>query len=669
MIEIFDRQRKKIAILENAFDIRERLTINAINSLSFSLPDTDSKNRYCNEFNLVKYNGGDTYRIIQITDEEREIGYKHYECEHVIALLMDTIIPGHAVVGNIGVFTRDVINYILSKQITKDWILGECDFSRQFEYGWEKENLLGALFSIPTPFVDKYIWKFNTSVYPYVVSLKRMDETRNPDHYIRKGHNRLKLTRASDLRKICTRIYPYGAGEGVNQLTIESINDGKLYLQSPQNYIDKYGIIERAWIDRRYTNIESLLESARSMLNELQEPYFEYEAGFDGECDIGDIVQIVGGIKSIIVGVDIDHSEIPQTTIRIANKPKDVAATISDLEDRQRIEMTYSQGATQIYSAGIANNADKDNQVELNFYLPSQLVFLNAVHCKIKLSPFRGYTENTSSTETTVKTSTEGGGGQTTSQHGGGSSTTSTNGGGGTTSSSLGGSTSVTEDSRAVSLEKSTGSALDIEGYPMSNTGSNLSFSSGSSGSHNHGGGSHAHSIPSGATLTSVASIVTSTDGSHYHNISGHTHGMYHYHMFSHSHTIPGHTHDIPGHSHNITINDHSHGINIPSHSHDIQLPSHSHDVTIEAHNHDIVAKITRFGYPKNFWLYVNGEKQVFVYGSEIEMDITEYLKDDKGMIRRGVWHTIGVLPDDYAYVEISYNVQGFIQSRGDVVL
>ena len=43
MIEIFDKSRKKVAILENAFSVTEREEINSVSSLSFSLPDTDEK--------------------------------------------------------------------------------------------------------------------------------------------------------------------------------------------------------------------------------------------------------------------------------------------------------------------------------------------------------------------------------------------------------------------------------------------------------------------------------------------------------------------------------------------------------------------------------------------------------------------------------------------------
>ena len=66
MIEIFDKSRKKVAILENAYGVTEREEINSVASLTFSLPDTDDKNQYCQPFHYVRYNGGQLYRIIAL---------------------------------------------------------------------------------------------------------------------------------------------------------------------------------------------------------------------------------------------------------------------------------------------------------------------------------------------------------------------------------------------------------------------------------------------------------------------------------------------------------------------------------------------------------------------------------------------------------------------------
>lgn len=48
MIEVFDKTRRRVAILENAYAASESQKINSVWYFYFSLPYGDSKNEYCN---------------------------------------------------------------------------------------------------------------------------------------------------------------------------------------------------------------------------------------------------------------------------------------------------------------------------------------------------------------------------------------------------------------------------------------------------------------------------------------------------------------------------------------------------------------------------------------------------------------------------------------------
>ena len=154
MLEIFDKSRKRIAIAENASGVEEERKINSLWYLTFSLPYNDAKNEYCQPFNYVRYNGGELYRIMPVDAEIAETGLLTYQCEHVLATLIDNVLFGYHVVGNRGTYTADCIRYVLNRQRVQNWVLYECDFARQFEYGWTQETLLSALFSIATPLSD-----------------------------------------------------------------------------------------------------------------------------------------------------------------------------------------------------------------------------------------------------------------------------------------------------------------------------------------------------------------------------------------------------------------------------------------------------------------------------------------------------------------------------------
>lgn len=663
MLEVYDKQRRLVGILQNAYNLSEELKINAVNYFSFSLPYNDPKNEYCQPYSYIRYNKGELYRILPAQTTINELGDTQYKCEHVLALLIDNVLFGDHIVGNRGYFTRNVIQYILDFQLEKNWVLGECDFNREFEYGWTGETLLSALFSIPQPFVDKYIWTFNTNNYPFVLNLKRINENINPEMYIRAKKNLLQLIQTNDPTNICTRLYPLGEGEGVNQLNIKSLTGGKPYIQSPQQFIDKYGIIERIWIDRRYTHAESLYDAAVSMLNELQEPFEEYQVEFailgEDSYDIpalGKLVEVVGFKRTYITGITYKYDEITSSTLTIANKPKDVASTIADMQDRQRIEMAYSQGATQFYQDHVYDNADPNTPLSLKLMIPSSIKIINSIKVDVEIGPFRkpftvtggggGQTisqSNTTSSGASSTTTTASGGGQTSGSsslnttNSDGYTSTSTSSGGGDTS---GPSDKYTSDTGGGGETPATSYGVLWRSGPMSDTSGDFAIGMpiGNSGEVNN----HFHKF----------------NNLHSHRVDAHTHGMQH-------------THKIYAHSHNFTINNHSHGMahthNIYSHTHDMpHYHSIAHTHSIPDHVHSLKPGISFEGNPSSFDLIINGVKQATIIGLNLQTEISTYLLNSKNIIPRDTYHKIEIVPNDTSYVMLTVNVQGFIQSRGD---
>lgn len=627
MIEIFDKSRKKVAILENAYGVTEREEINSVASLTFSLPDTDDKNQYCQPFHFVRHDGGQLYRIMAPAGTRSDTGSITYECEHVIATLIDDVLFGAHVVGNLGVYTRDSIQYVLDRQTETRWVLGECDFSRQFEYGWENENLLAALFSIPNRFVDPYMWTYDTSVFPWVVNLKLIDEGAKPQFYIRAGKNLLQRDFTSAAQDVCTRLYCLGYGEGVNQLTIADVNGGLPYLQSPQEYIDKYGLISRIWVDRRFEDAASLMERGQAILSELQDPrlsvtvsaadlYQMTQADYD-KAEIGRITLLADdNIKTYITGITRNWDTPGDMQLTLATKPVDVASSIADLADRQRIEQVYSQGATQLYGQSVQANATPDIGAVLNFWIPDEMRIINKVLAKITLDRFRSYSRSTS------------GGGATTS--------TSSSGGGGTSTSSSGGGTY---------------SSTAVDGGSTQTSESSSRSTSGS-------GGDYSDSLRTGGASTSGYSGYFSQTGT----TESHTHGVpNHYHAMTVS--IPNHSHGI-SHTHRVSIPSHSHSFQVGAHTHSVSIPSHTHSVSIPNHTHGIEQGIFEFGGASGATIWVNG-KEKGAMGTDHDVDLTAWLLNEDGKIDRGRWHKVAIVPDDLAYVTIDIYIQGFVQSRG----
>lgn len=666
-LNVYNRSLQKTAVLQNASSITETRQINQIYHLTFDLPASDPKAEYLQPFHYVRYGeDGELYRIVKLTYAESEIGALHTECEHVIATLIDTIMFGNVTIGESNLHTAAVIRNLLNRQKVKNWELGTCDLDGQFEYGFEQENLLNAIYSVPKCFVDAYYWDFDTSGTKWKLHLRKINPSINPEFYIRAKSNLLAQGNTQENSEICTRIYPLGYGEGVNQLTIKDANNGVAYLENT-TAVAQYGVIEKVLVDRRFENASSLKAYAQSVLDKLSVP------GYSRTFDVVDLYPITG--------MEIDNAQVGKIckmtgdgsiayitkTVRVLDDPgnlkielstqaTDVVSTIADLADRVRIESVYSQGATQLYQHSKDANAapQKGKGMVLSLYFPSEMKQINKVLLKLELKKFRSYSDTTSNGGGTTATSSSGGATSTTTSSGGGTSTTTSSGGGTSTTTSSGGGTGSTSTSDAdIAGSGSSDPVWTWSDFDYAYTGTAVATQNniytedadGSEGEHNHQ-----------ITEINIPSLAMDKEQfSHSHNVSVS--------CGSHSHTF-----SVPNHSHSFSVPNHSHSFSVPNHSHSFSIPAHSHSVTIPDHTHSIVPGIfENRENPTKFDIYVgsNQTPKATVNAKSYNSDITTWLLNDQNMIPRNTWINIEIVPDTLAYVVSSVFVQGFVQSRG----
>lgn len=620
-INVFDRSIKKVAVLQNAFDITETQELNKIYTLTFSMPLNDTKNEFCKPFNYVRWaNDGQLYRIIKISTDDSEKPVVTYECEHVVACLCDSVLFGSFVYGGGTIKTPEVIRWLLDQQKEKNWELDECDFERRFEYGWEQENLLNALYAIPKEFSTSYKWQFDTSGYPWKISLKAIDVTQKPEYYIRAKRNLIKMDSTETNTDICTRLYPLGYGEGVNQLTIKEVNNDIPYLQSPPEIVNRYGIIEKVLVDRRFENAESLKEYGQTVLDGIQSP--SYTRSFDvadlypltsetiDNAEVGKICRLTMDNTVVYITKTVRKLDQPgDLQIELSNKAINIADSIADLADRVRIESVYAQGATQLYQHSKDANATKDKGMEINLYFPAEMKQINKVLLKIQLESFRAYSQSTGSNEA-VSDTTEDGGQE------------------GSTASSDAGSVSTTSGSVTFSGSLNIG----VSEWSGRNIDS-ATYSIGGITSTDNGNGNHSHTWRYGDLRITIPAYALA----HTHNASV----------------------DL------AKLGEHSHSIYIPSHRHSFSVAPHKHRFSVPAHTHDIKPGIYTYGNPQRFDIYVDGVKKKTVNGTSCEEDITALLLNKQKQVPRDSWIKVEIRPNDLAYVVSSVFVQGFVQSRG----
>lgn len=692
-ISVFDHNtRKRLAFLGNAYRIGYKKNLNTLWTAQFTLPRNDPKNAYCQHFNYVDIYDQDEYiglfRIIPTqTTKNANTREITYQCEHVLATLLDDVMVGWHEIGNVGVYTNQVIQYVLNQQITRNWVLADCEFSHQYLYGWEHENLLTALLSIPNPFSEQYRWEFNTQSWPWTISLRKVGEPQTVQRTvgnltatrtlvgakgeIRYAKNVLGIEKTSDATNICTRLYAFGYGEGVNQLGISKINPtGKPYLDADTQ--STYGIIAKIWIDRRYQLEDSLYAAAQAMLEKLKRPAVSYSVDTAHintlrACDVGDIVRVIDDEDEISVYLpiqSIEKSDVTgaptEATIILGGQDEDVATSVADMNDRQRVQEAYSQGAVTLYSQSFRDNASESEPAEMRFYIPANAVHINQILLDGKITAFRGYTK-----------ATKGGGAQSsTTQDGGATTQTSASGGGGsvTSGSGGGGSTSVSTDAKtqtSTSTKDTTKTSTTYSGKQEYTGYSAPGGSSVNTGSTGRTSGTPLYDRFDSHSHTYTRMPYNSTGGSA--NYGWHRH--LHLAVYSHSHnvTVPGHSHNvtIPAHSHSVQIGTHTHSVSIGSHSHSVTIPAHKHNFSIPDHTHAIEYGIYKGTTADSVSLVVDGTTLEQTFASIDDIDLIPYLNaDDEGKITRG-WHTVQIVPNKLTRVELDLVIQLFANSRG----
>jgi phage minor structural protein len=443
--KVYNKNKSLLAMLENAYDIGYSLEKNGLYTATFSLPADDPKNEYCQSLNLVEIWDGDKrielFRIIGEDFTRSTDAVKVYNCEHVLATLLNDVLFLYHQIGNVGVYTETVLNYILSKQTVPRWQLGVCDFNRQFEYKWENESLLAALFSVPECFDEDYLWTYDTTATPWTINLIRPSTEIKSE--IRYGKNMQGIIKTIDSTNLATRLYCLGYGEGDNQLTIKSVNNGKAYLDADTQ--STWGVLSSVLVDRRFENPETLKSYGQTMLNQLKNPYISYEAwaidlyqitkdSWD-EFRLGDIIRVIDLVDDIVITAPIVKIEKPDVTgnpsdirITIANKDKNIVGSISELQSRTLINQTYAQGATNISMQNFADNADTENPATFKVYIPEETARINKLILSVEFEPFRSYSKGVEAGGGATITSSAGGGTVTTTDGGGGESVTSGSG-------------------------------------------------------------------------------------------------------------------------------------------------------------------------------------------------------------------------------------------------
>lgn len=681
MIELYDKRMRFVRPIDTAIRCGYAHKLNELPTATLELATHDPAAADIDASkSFLRISDGDLpaglYRFDQIDPaEQRERGTVTYRLVGAQATLLDDMLIGHHELGGEGLDTRWVIEYILARQTVRRWVLGDCDFADEYLYNFEDVSLLEAIMSLGQLIVEDYAFEFDASGQPpWTMHLRRLSA--EPRSVVAIGRNAQGISRQVDGRHV-TRLVGRGYGEGDNQLTIAGVNGGLDYLDA-DTIEDDYDVRVGVHVDRRQTDPQTLKARMAAILEESKRPRVSYEASAldlyraTGERwdlhAVGDMTMVYDEALGCVVRVrlrerekrDID-GDPGSVSLVLDSSVRDVADELNEVLDKIGVQELYAQGATNLYSMQISDSADADHPLVMRYYVPGNVLRINACLLQWRLERFRSY----------ATLAAAGGGGARTSSEGGGATvsipartiaapiTSGTPMADGALAPQTGyalasdgtpmGETGETGGTTGGSGDQSTGNARNADGS-MSSTGSRAT-TTGTAGSHSH---------------TTTSSGGTSTGGSHQHTVNRHTHGM------SHWHNLDSHTHSVPSHAHDMThrhAHEHYHLVNVAVDipAMEFELSPHSHTVSLPEHEHEITHGIYEGERAESVRILVDGEEvPAEEIGEDREVDVAKYMrKNADGKVIRASWHEIEFVPDGLTRITANLFFQVFIQSRG----
>ena len=160
--------------------------------------------------------------------------------EHALSTLADGVVPAMSLTGT----AREVLTSLLSHQSEPRWALGEVALpeSATVLFTCGCQNLLAALMQLTELLPDGLMFSFDHSTRPWTLHLVEMGDEDACEGRLQRNLASLRIT--TDASALCTRVYPYGAGQGTERISLMPLT-GQEHLDSPA--MAEWGCIARTF--------------------------------------------------------------------------------------------------------------------------------------------------------------------------------------------------------------------------------------------------------------------------------------------------------------------------------------------------------------------------------------------------------------------------------------
>lgn len=257
---ILDRYGRKLAVLENAYDIVLEQEINGADVLTFNLPRQDEKMQYVEAENLALLADA-RYVIRKITEKkggDRQTVTVYCEAEWYNIRYADPL----EVLSWSNATAKAVMADILKGT---GWNVGDVELTHTRSLSLSQQtNRLDALYQVTEVWGGEL--EFDTA--NRLVHLRK-EISRRPGVLFSYRKNIKSVERIVDTTELVTRLYAYGK----DGLSFAEVNGGKPYVE---DYRYTNVVRTAVFTDERFTNPYHLMERAKEILETVSKPKVSY---------------------------------------------------------------------------------------------------------------------------------------------------------------------------------------------------------------------------------------------------------------------------------------------------------------------------------------------------------------------------------------------------------
>lgn len=212
------------------------------------------------------YGSAGIFRVAEVSTKYGTRSGQSVYMEHALGTLADSLAIGtQAMTAPVA----QVISTLLQSQETKLWVLGSCAVDSTYElvYEYTYNNLLQALMELTDMLPEVYYWDLDTSTRPFRMHLRKAEDSDACE--CRLSRNLTMAELSLDTSGLCTRVYPFGAGEGTDRMTLTNLI-GTQYMDSDK--IGIWGTVSRTFTAETIYDAPTLKAVAERYLDRHDHP-------------------------------------------------------------------------------------------------------------------------------------------------------------------------------------------------------------------------------------------------------------------------------------------------------------------------------------------------------------------------------------------------------------